>query len=78
MDVSELKDTELWEGIVANCQAKVEIAKMQAAITGGRAAGAGRETRAVLVAAHQKTWDMLKREYVAYDDELRRRGLLSA
>jgi hypothetical protein len=76
MDISKLKDAELWEGIAANCQAMVEVARMQAAITGGRAAGAGPKTRAELVAAHQSTWEKLKREYIAYDDELGRRGLL--
>ena len=78
MDVLELKDAALWEGIAANCQAMVEMARMQAAIAGGRAAGAGPETRAELEVATKSAWKNLKRDYIAYDDELRRRGLLSA
>jgi hypothetical protein len=78
MDVSELKDAELWEAIIANCQAMVEVARMQTAIAGGRAAGAGPKTRADLTAAHQIAWEKLKREYFACDEELQRRGLLKA
>ena len=78
MEVSKLEDAELWEGMVANCQALAEIAKMQAAMAGGRAVGAGPETRAKLVAEHQSAWEKLKREHSAYDCELRLRSLLRA
>lgn len=78
MDVLELKDAELWEAVVANCQAMVQIAKMQAAIAGGRAVGAGPQTRAELAVEHQRAWEKLKREHDVYNDELWRRGLLGA
>jgi hypothetical protein len=73
VEVSALTDAELWQGMADNSEAMAQIERQRAIIAGSHAGASIPSTRSELAAAHERTWEKLKREHDAYAAELGRR-----
>jgi hypothetical protein len=73
VDVSTLTDAELWQGMADNSESMAQVERQRAIIADQRASASTPSARDELVAAHERTWEKLKREHDAYAAELHRR-----